>query len=111
MKKLLILIALLIVAIICSCSSSYYLYTSPETKNDIIIDRGDEYQVAESNGDNLSFMVAGLDTDNGDNRIVFSIFNGSTSSYSFRDSQISIYGGNAEKNEWKYIQKWNAGEY
>lgn len=111
MKKLLILIALLIVAIICSCSSSYYLYTSPETKNDIIIDRGDEYQVAESNGDNLSFMVAGLDTDNGDNRIVFSIFNGSTSSYSFRDSQISIYGGNAEKNEWKYIQKWNAVEF
>lgn len=56
-------------------------------------------------------MVAGLDTDNGDNRIVFSIFNGSTSSYSFRDSQISIYGGNAEKNEWKYIQKWNAVEF
>lgn len=110
-KTLLLLIVILLLAVICSCSSSYYLYTSPEAKNDVFIDRGDEYQVAGSKGDNLTFMAAGLDTDNGDNRIVFAILNDSSSSYSFRDSQISIYGGNAEKNKWDYIQKWSAAEF
>lgn len=111
MKKIALLIAFLLLIVFCSCSSSYYLYTSPETKNDIIIDRGNEYQIAISAEDNLTFIVEGLDTDNGDNRIIFSIFNGSTSSYSFKDSQISIYGGNAESNEWSFIQKWNATEF
>lgn len=110
-KFLLLLMVLLLLAVICSCSSSYYLYTSPETKNEVFIDRGDEYQVAGSNGDKLTFMAAGLDTDNGDNRIIFAILNDSTSSYSFRDSQIAIYGGDAEKNKWDYIQKWSASEF
>ena len=110
-KTLLLLIAILLLTVICSCSSSYYLYTSPEAKNDVFIDRGDEYQVAGSKGEKLTFMAAGLDTDNGDNRIIFAILNDSESSYSFRDSQISIYGGNAEKNKWDYIQKWSAAEF
>lgn len=110
-KNLLLILALFLLIVICSCSSSYYLYTSTEAKNDVFIDRGDEYQVAGSSGDKLTLMAAGLDTDNGDNRIIFAILNDSTSSYSFRDSQISIYGGNAERNEWNYLQKWSAAEF
>ena len=110
-RNLRLLIVLILLAVLTSCSSSYYLYTSPEAKNDVFIDRGNEYQVAGSKGDNLTFMAAGLDTDNGDNRIIFAILNDSSSSYSFRDSQISIYGGNAERNEWTYIQKWSAAAF
>ena len=110
-KSIFLIICLSILGMFCSCTSSYYLYTSAESKNEILIDRGDEYQVAESNGYGLTFMAAGLDTDNGDNRIIFGIMNNSESTYSFRDSQITIYGGNAEKNEWKYIQKWDASEF
>lgn len=112
MKKIVfMLMSLPLLVMICSCTSSYYLYTSSVSKNEILIDRGDEYQVAESNSVGLTFMVTGLDTDNGDNRIIFAIMNNSDSTYTFRDSQISIYGGNAEKNEWKHIQNWDAAAF
>ena len=112
MKKIhLLLTALFLLAMLCSCSSTYYLYSSPETKNEVVSDRGDEYQVAESDENNLTFMAAGLDTDNGDNRIVFAIMNGSSSTYPFSDSQITIFGGNAETDEWNYIQNWDAAGF
>ena len=112
MKKHRLLPAILfLLAMLCSCSSSYYLYTSPETENEVVFERGDEYQVAESDGGNLTFMAAGLDTDNGDNRIVFAIMNDSSSTYPFSDSDISIYGGNAETGEWHHIQYWDAAEF
>jgi len=109
MKKACLVLLTLLLLVLCSCRSSHSLTNSSRSTNDIYVERGEEYQTVKKG--QLTFMAAGLDADSGDNRFIFAIKNESDEKYQFKDTQIRIYGGNADRNRWTLIDTWNAQRF
>lgn len=108
MKKTIFALCFVLIVSLTSCVTDYSLISSEKTKNKIYFEEGNEYQVANA-GSSLEVKAAGLDSINGSNAVLVGIDNKSEDSeYSFQDSQIKIYGGNADRNQWSLIGTWNA---
>ena len=68
-----LLCAFLFVFTVSSCTTSHSLYTSQTANNETFVDRGKEYQTA--NTSNLKVIATGLSTEDDSNRVIIGIEN------------------------------------
>lgn len=104
-----LLCAFLFVFTVSSCTTSHSLYTSQTANNETFVDRGKEYQTA--NTSNLKVIATGLSTEDDSNRVIIGIENKGEEPILVKDSQFSIFGGNSVKGKWEFICTWNASSF
>lgn len=104
--KLPLLVLILVVIMLSACTSTHGLYTPSSTANETYIERGNEYQVAETS--DLRLVATGLDSDDENDRILVGMDAKGDKPVIVKDSQFSIYGGDISKDEWELIATWDA---
>ena len=110
MKKILYIFAILIVLMMVSCASySIELQSVEKDGNEIDIDRGEQYQ--SNSTKNLSILMKADDIENHEGMISVGLMNKNKVSYIFDDSQVAIYGGNIDSDQWELVHNWDALSY
>lgn len=106
-------LSILVIFIICLFSSCVTvpveLVSVQREDNEIDIDRGQQYQSNDTK--NLSIMIHGDDIENNEGMVSIGLLNKAERSYSFDDSQVSIYGGNIDSEQWELVTNWDAMSY
>ena len=104
------LLAAVLVLALSSCAST-------ERKLLIAPERGVETTTTETSsigarsGDGLQ-MVAGSDFFDGKNiNFVVSLASVGGGTFTFRETDIALYGGNSDKNTWTLIERWNSQDF
>ena len=110
MRRVFILLAVLAVAVsLTSCvSSNKALLIAPEEKS---ASQASASSIGAKSQDGLQ-IVAGSDYFDGKNaNFMVSLASLNDQSFTFKDTDIAIYGGNSDKNSWTLIENWNSTDY
>ena len=109
--KIHIILSTLILLLLCSCVSIPKPLSVIESDNvEVVIQRGSSVGSIQ-NGD-LYLSLIGNNIDDGEGSFVLGIINFSESTYSFEDTDISIWGGSFSSGDnWELIEEWDAEKY
>ncbi len=109
MKKMLFLLVVLVTFLLSSCVTESYLISSETSGNKIVFENGRDFQ--QTTTANLSAKAAGRKSDGGYNSVLIELNNTTEEPYSFKDSQISVLGGNKDTDSWKEIGTWDCLDF
>lgn len=114
MKNLKFIVIAAIVAttmILSSCTSTFEFENVKTPDSALSINRGNSFQTIENHDIEMSLHGKAVEEEN-EACIVANITNKSKSrTYHFEDSNIAIYEGNVDKDDWNKIENWDANSY
>jgi hypothetical protein len=109
-KKLAFMSLLALTLTLSSCASTFKFENVKTDDNKITTDRGVEYQSIETS--DLVVAMHGNDVEEDvEAGVATAITNKAEEDYKFKDSMVSVFEGNVDKDEWHMIGNWNADFY
>ncbi len=109
-NRTLILIFSLSLALLCSCATTNDLSLTVTPVQDSGGTQGSSSIAAMSDGD-LQMVVASSQFDGRNAEFMVSLATNSESTFTFRESDLSLYGGNYQTGEWELINVWDSNLY
>ena len=112
MKRLLFILA--VIVLFTSCGTIHYPYLVGTDDNDtqVLLQRGNYTLQLEEFDDDVTVTVEGLDIGSKDLGAVYiGIENDTDEIYAFADKNIEIFGGNRDTGEWTSLGLWDANAY
>ncbi len=111
MKRLpLILLSIFAAALLCSCTTTNSLNLTVTPTQDSQGTQGSSAIAAMSDGE-LQMVVASSNFDGRNAEFMVSLATSGESTFTFRESDLSLYGGNYQTGQWELISVWDSNTY